>query len=99
MVNQIHSSVAVYETLQHLLSEELKKSGLPRLEPKPPIQSANQALDDLQETLDSLRDSITVKKLSEATEERAVAIARIAKNAHKMINLETSSFKGNKTKN
>jgi hypothetical protein len=98
MVSQIHSSVAVYDTLQQLLDEELKRNGLPSLKAEPPMRSANQALDALQETLDNLRASITVKKLSVATEERAVAIARIAKDANKMINLETSSFKGNKGK-
>ena len=94
MIKQIHCPVAVYETLQALLSEELKKHGLPTSEEVDPMQGAKQALSGLRDTIDKLRDGITVKKVSKATMERAKAIGRIANDANRMICLETSSFKG-----
>ena len=98
MISQIHCPVAVYETLQELLGEELEKHGLPKRETADPMQVAQRALDALQATLDNLKSSITVKKVSDATQERAKAIARIANDADRMICLETSSFKGIKGK-
>ena len=98
MISQIHCPVAVYETLQELLGEELDKHGLSKRETTDPIQAAQRAIDALQETVDNLKASINVKKISEATKDRAHAIARIASDADRMICLETSSFKGNKGK-
>lgn len=96
MISQIHCPVAVYETLQELLGEELNKLGLPTRDSVAPMQGANQALNTLQTTLDNLKASIDVKKVSDATLERARTIARVASDADKMLSLETSSFKGNK---
>ena len=98
MISQIHCPVAVYETLQELLGEELEKHGLPKREPGDPMQAAQRAVDTLQETLDNLKASITVKKVSDSTLERTKAIARIASDADRMICLEASSFKGIKGK-
>jgi len=98
MISQIHCPVAVYETLQKLLGEELEKHGLPQREDADPLRAANHALDALQGTLDNMKAAITVKKVSDATQERAMAIARIARDADRMICLETSSFKGSKGK-
>lgn len=88
MISQIHCPVAVYETLQELLGEELGKHGLPKREAGDPMETALHALDDLQETLDNLKASIAVKKISDATLERAKVIARIASDADRMICLE-----------
>jgi hypothetical protein len=96
MISQIHCPVAVYETLQELLGEELNKLGLPTRDTVAPMQGAIQALNTLQTTLDNLKASIDVKKVSDATLERARTIARVASDADKMLSLETSSFKGNK---
>lgn len=98
MISQIHCPVAVYETLQELLGEELDKRGLPKREDGDPMQAAQRAVEALQETIDNLKASITVKKASDATLERAKAIARIANDADRMICLEASSFKGIKGK-
>lgn len=98
MINQIHCPVAVYETLQELLGEELAKHGLKTWEIGDPVQASQRALNALQETLDKLKASITVKKVSEATLERARAITRIANDADRMICLEASAFKGIKGK-
>ena len=98
MINQIHCPVAVYETLQELLGEELDKHGTPKQEAGDSMQAAQRAVDALQETLDNLKASITVKKVSDATLERAKVIARIASDADRMICLEASSFKGIKGK-
>ncbi|MCK4658210.1 MAG: hypothetical protein KAV82_01695 [Phycisphaerae bacterium] len=94
MIKQIHCPIAVYETLQALLSEELEKHGLPTSEEVDPIQAAKQALSGLQDTIDKLGGAITVKNVSKATIERAKAIGRVVNDANRMICLETSSFKG-----
>jgi hypothetical protein len=99
MISQVHCPVAVYETLQELLGEELEKHGLPKQETGDPIQAAQRVVDALQGTLDNLKASIQVQNVSDATLERAKAIARIASDADRMICLEASSFKGNKGKN
>ncbi len=98
MISQIHCPVAVYETLQELIGEELDKRGLPKRKTEDPMQAAQRAVDALQDTLNNLKASITVKKVSDATLERAEAIARIASDVDSMICLEASSFKGNKGK-
>ena len=98
MLNQIHCPVAVYETLQQLLGEELEKHGLPKQETEDPMHATQRALGALQETLSKLQSTIKVKKVSEATLERARTIARIANDANRMICLEASSFKGIKGK-
>lgn len=91
MLTQHHCPVAVYETLQELLGEELAKQGLPTPDHGDPMPEAQRALAALQETLDGLKSSITVKKASPATLARARAIIRIANDAEKMISLEASS--------
>lgn len=96
MISQHHCPVAVYETLQELLGEELNKRGLPTRDAVAPMQAAIQALNTLQNTLDNLKASIDVKKVSDATLERARTIARISSDADRMISLESSSFQGNK---
>jgi len=92
MIKQVHCPVAVYETLQDLLCEELKKHELPTAEEADPMLAADRAISALRDTTETLRKAITVKKVSEATIGRARAIARIANDANRMISLETSSF-------
>ena len=99
MISQIHCPVAVYDTLQNLLSEELEKHGLPTPEKGDAVEAAQKAIADLEKTLKNLKSSIEVKKVSGATNERARAIARIARDADRMICLDTSYFKGTRGKN
>jgi len=97
MLELMHCPVAIYQTLRDLLSEELKRHSLSTPEHKDAIHDTKSALDALQKTIDNLKESIKVKKVSSATIERATAIARIADDVNKMILLETSSIKGMKT--
>lgn len=92
MLNQPYCPVAVYETLQEILAEELIKHHLPADEAQEPLVRANRALDALEETLARLRALITVKKTSDATEARARAIARLALDANTMVSFEISSL-------
>lgn len=96
MIRQIHCPVAVYERLQRLLSDELRKHNLPADSEGDAMANAEQALSALRETVDSLRASMTVKKVSPATLERARAIARIASDVNRQIRLEASYFKRTK---
>ena len=97
-VKQIHCLVAVYDTLQDLLAEELEKSGLFRRETADSTSTAQTALDRLEKTVKWLRDSIDVKKVSDATADRAKIIARIASDADRQITLEAGTVKGMKSK-
>jgi hypothetical protein len=97
-VRQIHCLVAVYDTLQDLLAEELERFKFPRPEAGNPIATAQAALDRLGETVKWLRDSLDVKKPSDATAERARAIARMVSDANRQITLEAETLKGMKSK-
>jgi len=89
---QIHCLVAIYDTLQALLGEELDKRGLIIPEERDPLEEAARRLSDLQGTLHKLRDCILVQKREDATDSRARAIARLAGDANKLINLELASL-------
>lgn len=97
-VKQIHCLVAVYDTLQDLLAEELEKSGLFKRETAHSMSTAQAALDRLEKTVKWLRDSLDVKKASDATAERATIIARIVSDADRQITLEAGTLKGMKSK-
>jgi len=97
-VKQIHCLVAVYDSLQNMLAEELQKSGLMTTETEDPIRAAQVALDRIEKTAKWLRDSLDVKKISEATTERARTIARIVADADRQITLEAETLKGMKSK-
>jgi hypothetical protein len=97
-VKQVHCLVAVYDTLQNLLAEELEKNGLFRRETVDSMATAQTALDRLDKTVKWLRDSLDVKKVSEATAERAQTIAQIVSNADRQITLEAGTLKGMKSK-
>lgn len=97
-VRQIHCLVAVYDTLQELVAEELEKRGLFSAESEDPIVAAHSALGRLEKTAKWLRDSIEVKKVSDATLERARTIARIVSDADRQIALEAGTLKGMKPK-
>lgn len=111
MITQIHCPVAVYETLQSLIDEELKKNNVLPRDPVDPIKAAQQALDNLQDTIKVLRNSITTNEVKEAekrgsstedvgdaTKKRASTIARLVNDADRMIWLEASSLRGMKKK-
>jgi len=97
-VKQVHCLVAVYDALQDLLAEELEKCGLFKRETTDSTMTAQIALDRLENTVKRLRDSIDVKKASDATAERAQIIARIASDADRQITLEAGTLKGMKSK-
>jgi len=97
--NQIHCLVATYETLQDLIGEELEKLGSSLPEEKDdPIARANSALTRLESTVEWLRKSMDVKKVSGATLERARTIARIASDVDRQITLDAANLKGMKSK-
>ncbi|NQT92966.1 MAG: hypothetical protein HQ559_09405 [Lentisphaerae bacterium] len=89
---QIHCLVAIYDTLQSLLEEELEKRGLIVADERDPLEEAKRRLSDLQDTLDKLRDCILVQKRGDATDSRARTIARLAADANKLVNLELASL-------
>jgi hypothetical protein len=97
-VKQIHCLVAVYDSLQNILAEELQKNGLITTETEDPIRAAQVALDGIEKTAKWLRESLDVKKISEATTERARTIARIVADADRQITLEAETLKGMKSK-
>jgi hypothetical protein len=89
MLTQIHCPVALYDTLQSLIAGELRKQDLPSVEDSDPVASAKAAVEVLQKTLNDLNKDITVKKVSEATLERARTIKRIVNDANRLIQLES----------
>jgi hypothetical protein len=98
-VSQIHCLVATYDTLQTLISEELEKRGLCTPdEHEDPVGQAQASLDKLETTVRWLRASLDVKKVSDATLERAKAISRIASDADRQISLDATSLKGMKSR-
>jgi hypothetical protein len=97
-VRQIHCLVAIYDTLQDLLAEELEKGKFSQRDRGDVIADAQTALDTLEGTVKWLRDSLDVKKASDATVERARTIARIAHDANRQITLEAQTLKGMKSK-
>lgn len=97
-VKQIHCLVAIYDTLQDMLAEELAKRGAPPVEMGDPLTTARAALDKLGDTLKWLRESLDVKKVSDATADRARAIARMVSDANRQITLEAQTLKGMKSK-
>jgi hypothetical protein len=97
-VDQIHCLVAAYETMQALVAEELEKRGVLVAETGQPVAQAQKALDSLEKTVQMLRAALDVKKVTDATLERARAIARIASDANRQITIEAGSLKGMKTK-
>lgn len=97
-VRQIHCLVATYDTLQNLVGEELEKRHLFVPESEDPIRAAQRALDSLEKTVKWLRDGLEVKKVSDATLERARTIASIVSGADRQILLEASTLKGMKSK-
>lgn len=89
-VRQVHCLVAVYDTLQGFLAEELAKRGLfsPEVETDP-VAAAALALERLEETIKRLQESLRVKKVTEATRERARSIARVIADTERQMTLET----------
>ena len=97
-IRQIHCLVATYETLQTMVAEELEKRDLFSPESQNPIEDVQRAFETLEETLQWLRNGLDVKKVSDATVERARAIARIVSDANRQISLEANTLKGMKSK-
>jgi len=97
-VKQIHCLVATYDTLQDRIAEELEKRGLLVPETNDPRDAAKAAIASLEETIQWLRAGLEVKKTSDATLERARAIARMARDANRQLQLEGGTLKGMKSK-
>lgn len=93
-LNQAHCLVGVYDTFRNLIAEELQTRGLATPAEVDPIKEAETAIARLENTIDSLKKSIQVKKVSEATIERARAVARIASEADQQITLFAANLKG-----
>jgi hypothetical protein len=96
-VKQIHCLVATYDTLQVMIAEELEKRGLLSPETIDPLDAAKAAISSLEETIQWLKAGLEVKKISDATLERARAIARMAGDANRQMRLEGGSLKGMKS--
>jgi len=98
-VKKSHCLVAIYNSLQRLIEEELEKGTLLVSDDQgDPMATAEAALSGLENTVKWLRESMDVKKVSEATLERAKLIARIASDADQQIELDAASLKGMKSK-
>lgn len=97
-VKQIHCLVATYDTLQDMIAEELEKRGLLVSETTDPLDAAKAAIVSLEETIQWLKAGLEVKKTSDATLERARAIARMARDANRQLQLESGILKGMKSK-
>ena len=95
-LSQPHVLVGVYDSFRALIAEELKKKGLSATSEGDPVKEADAALTKLEATVAALRKSIQVKKVSDATLERARAIARIASQADDEINLLAADLRGGK---
>jgi len=96
-LKQTHCLVAIYDTLQSLLAEQLEANGLHKREITDPVAVAQSAIDKLDKTINWLRDSLDVKKVTDATADRAKVIAQIASDANQQIILSASSLKGMKS--
>ena len=97
-VNQLHCLVAVYTTLQNMLEDALQDKGFFVKPIEEPMAAAHRALGELEKTLQWLRNSLDVKKVSDATLQRASDIARIAYDAECQIRLEANHLKGMKAR-
>ncbi len=95
-LRQIHSSVAMYSSLQNLIGEELQKVNRCAVEGVDAITAAAEAVRSLEGTLTWLQSSLDVREVKDATMERARALARIIADADRQIMLEASRLKGMK---
>jgi hypothetical protein len=95
-VRQVHCLVAVYESLQDILAVELAKLGDGCAETPDAMVRADKALKSMEQTIQWLRKSLRVRKVTDATLERARMVARIVMDANRQISLEGASLKGMK---
>lgn len=95
-LGQVHNLVAIYDTFRSMIAEELAKRGVIAPSSADPVKEAAAAIEQLEQTVAALKKSILVKKSSEATVERARAVALIATEADQQIALLSASLKGMK---
>lgn len=94
-VKQAHCLVAVYDTLQGILGDELSKRGLFSPESDNQVLSTTlEALDRLETTIKNLRNGLKVKKVSKATIVRAKRVGRVISDVERQISYELDSIKG-----
>ncbi len=79
-------------------SLELDKRGLLVPETTDPLDAAKATIAILEDTIQWLKAGLEVKKASDATLERARAIARMARDANRQLQLEGGTLKGMKSK-
>jgi len=95
-VEEHHCLVGVYSALKELLREELDKLGEVTQSSDDPMSDATRALDSFESTLQWLRNSLEVQKISKETLDRARAIARITANAERQVLLAANTLRGMK---
>lgn len=88
MLQQMHCPVAVYDTLRTVVADELKKHSLSSLDDVDPLESAKRAMTQLQQKIQELSKSLEVKKVSDATRERARTIGSVVNDACRLIDLQ-----------
>lgn len=97
-LKQIHCLVAVYETLRGLIAEELERRGSLVSDTADPVESAKAAIAALEETTQWIKASLDVKRLTDATQDRAKAIARMVADVNRQLLLEATTLRGMKPK-
>jgi hypothetical protein len=98
MLDQVHCLVAIYDPLARLIVEELEKCALPAPTHGDPVTEAERTIDNLEETIKWLKESLHVRHRSQAAVDRATLIARIASEALRQITLDAEMLKGMKPK-
>jgi hypothetical protein len=93
-VKQVHCLVAIYDTLQEMLGEELNKRGLYHPKNEDPIAAAMSAFDRLETTVRELRESLEVKKVTDATLKRARTFTKIISDADRQVTLDANVLRG-----
>jgi len=95
-LSQKHSSIALGKALKDLLSRRLN-SPAPHPNAEDAMSAAEDAIAELEATLKSLRQSLDVKKVKEATRDRASKIAQLVSDAHQLIELSAAPLRLAKT--
>lgn len=97
-VTQVHCEIATYDTLQQLIADTLVMPELLPVIEGDQIIAAGHAVGSLEKLTQQLLASLAVIKVTQATHERARAIARIVRDAERQISIEVGVMKGMKSK-
>jgi hypothetical protein len=88
MLQQSHGSVALYDHLRDLISDDLSRMGKEVPATHDVVDAALDALARLEEVVAAARKNISVKKVTPETRERAQRILRTYGDAYQMITTE-----------